>query len=290
MPLTDDENAFGYDCLICRELFATRLERNEHLQSHFIHKNCTDCDRPVIVIGDIEFELHRSLHCNVPNVSRESVVAVERVIIANERSNGEESDDGIVLKEEPTHFEDECNNDDQSLDRTTEMAYLPDDLAASIVAEKLQPAKPKKRQRKLMVKVKTNLKIDKETNDNVRKVSRLSKPTIHCTQDGCNEEFRQQRSFRMHLKNEHGIIERVHCPICNFGFTDKSNLKHHMILHGTDSRRFICNFCGAGKQNLDSIRNYSFFFLTKINSCHRVGFHKLTNMKEHMNAHLGLKV
>lgn len=238
MPLTDDECTFGYDCVICRELFATRLERNEHLQSHFIHRNCTDCNRPVIVIGDIEFELHRSLHCNVPNVSRESVVAIERVIIADEKRNGEESDDGIVSKEELTHFEDECNNDDLSLDGTNEMA-------ASIVA------KPKKRQRKPTVIVKTNPKIDKKSTDNVKKVSRVSKP-IHCTQDGCNEEFRQQRSFRIHLKNEHGIIERVHCPICNFGFTDKSNLKHHMILHGTDSRRFICNFCGAGKQNLDS--------------------------------------
>lgn len=229
MLLTDDESSFGYDCIICRELFATRLERSEHLESHFIHKNCTDCNRAVIVIGDIEFELHRPLHCKVSNVNRDSVVVVERLTLADEESNGEESDDGIVLKEEPPNFEDECNND-QSLDRTTEMAYLPDDLAASIVANKQQMERPKKRQRKSTAKVKTEPKIDKKSTENVKKISRLSKP-IHCTQDGCNEEFRQQRSFRTHLKNQHGIIERVHCLICNFGFNDKSNLKRHMILH-----------------------------------------------------------
>lgn len=261
MVLTDNESSFGYDCIICRELFATRLERNEHLESHFIHKNCTDCNRPVIVIGDVEFELHRPLHCKVPNVNRNSVVVVEKMIHADGKSNGEESHDGIVSKEEQTYFEDECNND-QSLDCTTEMAFLPDDLAASIVAKHTQSAKPKKRQRKPTVKVKIQPNIDEKSNeDNVKKVSRLSKP-IHCTQDGCNEEFRQQRSFRIHLKNQHGIVERVHCPICNFGFTDKSNLKHHMILH-TDSKRFICSFCGAGKINLVSIPNYCHFFHRK---------------------------
>lgn len=262
MLLTDDESLFSYDCIICHELFATRLARTEHLESHFIHKNCSDCNRPVIVIGDIEFELHRSLHCKVPNVNRDSGVVVERLILVDEKSNGEESNDVIVSKEEPTYFEDEYNND-QLLDRTTGMAFLSDDLAASIVANKPQSAKPKKRQRKQSVKVNIQPKIDEKSNDdNAKKVSRLSK-TIHCTQDGCNEEFRQQRLFRIHLKNQHGIIERVHCPICNFGFTDKSNLKHHMILHET-TKRYICSFCGAGKiLHLNSIPIICIFFIHK---------------------------
>lgn len=264
MPLTDDESSFGYDCIICRELFATRLERNEHVESHFIHKNCTDCNRPVIVIGDIEFELHRSHHCKVPNVCRDTVVIAERLVLTDEKSNRDESKDDI-LKIEPTNFDTECNND-QCSDRTIEMVCLPDDLAPSIAANKPQSAKPKKRQRKSTITAKTKPKTDQKSDDNnVKKVSRLTKP-IHCTQDGCNEEFRQQRIFRMHLKTKHGIIERVHCEICNVSFTDKSNLKHHLILH-TDSKRYLFDkkwIKSTFKRSYFFIINFNFFFRMKI--------------------------
>lgn len=203
---------------------------------------CTDCDRPVIVIGDIEFELHRPLHCNVKNSNRNPIAVIDKLAIreGNNNRNGDETDNEIVSKEEQIDSREE--NDDHFSDNAIKMAHLPDDLAASIAGNKPQSAKSKKGQRKPTVKVKTKAKTKPKTDnapasENVKKVARPPK-VIQCTQSGCTEEFRQQRSLRIHLKNQHGIIERVHCPICNFGFTDKSNLKHHMILH-TDSKRFV---------------------------------------------------
>lgn len=211
------------------------------------------------MIGDFEFELHRPLHCKVrfdgkSTVNLQSVILLDKLpgLVVEEKSEDSQNHE-TSLKEEI--FDDESFND-ESFDDIIEMDNLPDELAASLVEDK---PKPKKRRQKPIVKLKTKSKPDKIENKSNPRPSKL----YQCTQEGCTEEFRQQRYLRDHLRKSHGIIERVHCTICNFGFTDKSNLKHHMILH-TDEKRFICSFCGAR-------------------------FHKLTNMNEHMNAHLGLK-
>lgn len=41
----------------------TRADRNEHLERHFVHRKCRHCDKAVISIGDLDFELHRPVHC-----------------------------------------------------------------------------------------------------------------------------------------------------------------------------------------------------------------------------------
>lgn len=57
------EETQNYHCIICNGEFITIAERNEHLETHFIHRNCKSCCRPVVVIGGLEFELHHPTHC-----------------------------------------------------------------------------------------------------------------------------------------------------------------------------------------------------------------------------------
>lgn len=251
---------FGYDCVICRERYPTRSERNEHLETHFIHKTCTDCNRLVILIGDLEFELHRPVHCkkfsqndSIDNKDLQPFVAIERLnTVVNDVTIEDNNDDEVLNK--PVIKED-TDSDDCPLS-------IVGDCLPKEESEPPEQQKPntRKRNRKTTVKKKTEDSVDK-------KATRIQKSRpvkiLTCTQEGCNEEFRQQQLLRKHLKTVHGIVEKHLCSICHFAFADKSNLKHHMVTH-TDEKRFICSFCGAR-------------------------FHKLTNMTEHMNAHLGLK-
>lgn len=258
---------FGYDCIICRERYPSQSERNEHLETHFVHKKCTDCDRLVILIGDLEFELHRPIHCKnvgqigiIDNTNMQPFVALERLkneVVADNDALTE--DDYKILVEEKNEMSKSSNTDSENCTLS-----IADDISLNPESNQLpEQSKPKasirKRSRKKSVK-----KSDKDTEKkSPRSVKSRPIKIIQCTQEGCTEEFRQQQLLRKHLKTAHGIVEKHLCSICNFAFSDKSNLKHHMVTH-TDNKRFICSFCGAR-------------------------FHKLTNMTEHMNAHLGLK-
>lgn len=255
-----EDVSFGYDCVICSQRYSTRSERNEHVETHFVHKNCTDCNRLVILIGDVEFELHRPAHCisiakngDTETKDLETFTALDKVPIESTLENADK-----ILKE---NVETEDNLEIEAL-------CIPNDLTNRRKNDTIEPIKSntvKKRSRRKHIqtsgdetKRKTTITKSQSSNQKSRPIKLLT-----CTQDGCEETFRQQLLLRKHLKTVHGIVEKHVCQICNFSFADKSNLKHHMVTH-TDNKRFICSFCGAR-------------------------FHKLTNMTEHMNAHLGVK-
>lgn len=260
--------SFGYDCVICGQRYSTRSERNEHVETHFIHKNCTDCNRLVILIGDIEFELHRPTHCisiasknDDDNESKDlqSFVALDEVAVI---STAESADQ--ILKET---VKPEVDLEIEPIDIITN--DLPHRRKNdTIESNKSRAVKKRPRRKPIKASDETKPKSiaakpkSKSKSESSNQKSRTTK-LLTCTQDGCEETFRQQLHLRKHLKTVHDVVERHLCQICNFSFADKSNLKHHMVTH-TDNKRFICSFCGAR-------------------------FHKLTNMTEHMNAHLGVK-
>lgn len=260
---------FGYDCVICSERYSSRSERNEHLESHFIHKKCADCDRLVIIIGDLEFELHRPAYCTAIKHNESKLEKKQQPFVALEKLEVKITEQ--LLTDE--NNDEEMREDTKSIDYS-EVHLIEETLRAEEDEEKQveddpceeDEPKPKpksstgKRTRKKLLR-----NVKKDNDDKPTKGNSKTRPIkmIACTQDGCSEEFRQQQLLRKHLKTVHGIVEKHLCSICNFSFADKSNLKHHMVTH-TDNKRFICSFCGAR-------------------------FHKLTNMTEHMNAHLGLK-
>lgn len=252
--------SFGYDCVICGQRYSTRCERNEHVETHFIHKNCTDCNRLIILIGDVEFELHRPTHC---------------LSIALKNDDTESSDKVSIISKAETVNQILKGNVESEVDLEIEpIGIITNDLQNKRKNDTIEPIKTyavKKRPRRKSVKMhddetKPKSVTTKSNSSSKSKSSnQKSRPIklLTCTQDGCEETFRQQLLLRKHLKIVHGVVEKHVCQICNFSFADKSNLKHHMVTH-TDNKRFICSFCGAR-------------------------FHKLTNMTEHMNAHLGVK-
>lgn len=260
--LSVDDQPFGYDCVICSQRYSTRSERNEHLETHFIHKNCSDCDRLVILIGDLEFELHRPTHCNpITKDERIDVKETEPSYIVIDKLDdipNIEDDNEVII--EDTEFKGYSELPDLTVPDENLLKPENDEPVRGTVQPK--PTVKRRARKKAVTKSGSSSGSKKLTSP---KQSQKSRPVkiLTCTQDGCEEKFRQQLLLRKHLKIAHGIVEKHICSICNFTFADKSNLKHHLVTH-TDNKRFICSFCGAR-------------------------FHKLTNMTEHMNAHLGLK-
>lgn len=262
---------FGYDCVICRQRYSSRTERNEHLEAHFIHKKCTDCDRLVILIGDLEFELHRPTHCtkfrqnnSIDNNDLKKLIAIERLketVVDNDFSAGQNTLPLITDDNDDDTLNESLLKDDTDSGGDCRLSIVGDILPKEDTESLKQiiPSTRKRNRRKTAKKCENDSEEKKK--DRIRK--NRSAKLMECTQDGCTEQFRQQQLLRKHLKNVHGVVEKHLCSICNFSFSDKSNLKHHMVTH-TDDKRFICSFCGAR-------------------------FHKLTNMTEHMNAHMGLK-
>lgn len=262
---------FGYDCVICSQRYATRSERNEHIETHFVHKNCTDCNRLVILIGDIEFELHRPTHCisvdenqkietnnyldaNI-SLREDTVISTIADVVDNPLKIGCQKEEHLEI-EPQIPIEDASSlpvQENEVVKSTRRNTLRKRTRQKSTIPNEEIKTKPKSNRAKTKAKTQPKSPTTK---------SRTTK-LLTCTQDGCEETFRQQLHLRKHLKKVHGIFEKHQCQICKFEFADKSNLKHHMVTH-TDSKRFICSFCGAR-------------------------FHKLTNMTEHMNGHLGVK-
>ena len=55
-------------CDVCRDGFATRIERNDHLLTHFVQRKCGICTKLVFIIGDLIFELHESWGCRSQSI------------------------------------------------------------------------------------------------------------------------------------------------------------------------------------------------------------------------------
>lgn len=237
----------------------SRSERNEHVETHFIHRNCTDCNRLVILIGDLEFELHRPTHC-IPLIKNHTELIIDCI-----DKNELESDDGIekVPNTLANDIDDKTPKEEWENDLEIQLNCESDGILPKKCNDNntTSPSKPlaKKRCRKKASQKNAESLAPKKAGPVRNRTTKI----LTCSQDGCDETFRQQLFLRKHLKTVHGIVEKHFCSICNFAFADKSNLKHHMVTH-TDNKRFICSYCGAR-------------------------FHKLTNMTEHMNAHLGVK-
>lgn len=283
----------NHRCIICKAEFLTRLERNDHLETHFVHRNCEHCSRPVIIIGDLEFELHRPAHCSskietileaattIPdddNFADDKILSIEFL---------DDIDDSLEMKSEPT--------------RTTKRSkpkvnYEENDEIVNETSIKREKSHRKSKKPNVSrasaphktehIEIKGNIdlmsnddfnsctipKSNSESEDDVvkemdvalkkkqRKYNRLPK-TVPCTM--CDTMFGTERTLKIHMNQVHGIKEKYICPICTREFKNGGNLKQHIETH-SDYKRFICNYCGKG-------------------------FHLPYNLKEHMNTHTGAR-
>lgn len=255
------------------------------METHFIHRSCEKCHKAVIIIGDLEFELHRPAHCDqtktCDNISS-SLSTAFRIEASNEDEENNENEVKICVKPKTDQTKINYNENIGS-----------DGLAVSLKRRNTQ-----KRSKKLKtlkpehVDDSRNTEYDlgrpediddKCSNDNInksgsghesdgfkqiasekkkrrRQYAKLPK-TVPCTM--CKEKFGSERTVKIHLRKNHGIKERHICPICSREFKISGNLKQHIETH-SDHKRFICNYCGKG-------------------------FHLPYNLKEHMNTHTGAR-
>lgn len=277
----------------------SRTERNDHLETHFVHRNCTHCSRQVIVIGDLEFELHQPTHClqngAVQDEQFETSDAEEEQNDKNTihynlkyESIGEEEEDEDVeeAEEEEVNDENDENGSPRRIKRLTNESVttyneMSNDNENSRTAKRTQRTKRKTINKRQIINRKSNLnrklvrmmrKGQTDSEDDVIKEMdvAMKKPrkqyaklpkTVPCTM--CDAMFGTERTLKIHMHQVHGIKERHICPICSREFKIGGNLKQHIETH-SDYKRFICNYCGKG-------------------------FHLPYNLKEHMNTHTGAR-
>lgn len=282
-----EENA-NFHCIVCKAEFLSRSERNEHLETHFIHRNCEVCTKPVIVIGDLEFELHQPSHCKQIETIYEDVFEGGDFI-----DDENHVDHSCEIEEQKEDLEEIDTESPRRTKRTKSKVDYTDEASES---EHLRIVKNERPVRKTKRKtIKRNMKMEQIDEDNrfesnldeeyvdieYRKVDTdsddevvkeidvaLKKPrkqytklpkTVPCTK--CDAMFGTERTLKIHMHQVHGIKERHICPICSREFKIGGNLKQHIETH-SDYKRFICNYCGKG-------------------------FHLPYNLKEHMNTHTG---
>lgn len=273
-----EENT-NYRCIVCKAEFLTRADRNEHLETHFIHRNCKNCTRPVIVIGDLEFELHHPTHC-----SQSQLTYNESDEILQPDNNKCDVDD-IKYDEEGINIESSCKlQRTRSGTRYNELASLPQRQKVKATRRTIRNKTNKKTNKPDEIELgntnesnldeewdKCQKAVSSESEDDVikemdamkkrrRYYAKLPK-TVPC--NVCEAKFGTERTLKIHMNQVHGIKERYICPICSREFKISGNLKQHIETH-SDYKRFICNYCGKG-------------------------FHLPYNLKEHMNTHTGAR-
>ncbi|XP_031638670.1 zinc finger protein 391-like [Contarinia nasturtii] len=274
----------NFHCIICKDEFLTKTERNEHLETHFIHCNCKNCSRAVIVIGGLEFELHHPTHCTKNESLQEDVLDGEYLMdVKSEDEYDFKSDEAIeAIIEQDSEIEcfqntkQHTTNAENSNDESSELVNEVD------ATKKISARKVKRKSARKCTKSRKNndgnhsgsdvISDQAESEDELikemdvamrkrrKQYAKLPK-TIPCTVEQCDAMFGTERTLKIHMHREHGIKERYICPICDREFKISGNLKQHIETH-SDYKRFICNFCGKG-------------------------FHLPFNLKEHMNTHTG---
>lgn len=278
----DNDNHF---CIICKAEFHNRNDRNEHLETHFIHKNCQHCLKPVIIIGDLEFELHRPVHCMLTESNlNQHCIQMELNATNDDEKIPDLMEEMIDRPEPPLPLAIKTTKRSKPIVNYAEL-----DSVGSYPNMKQEKPSPRKRRRatrqRTTLPLKTehidiNTDVDEiievrrggsDSEDTVvkemdgarkkrRKYVRLPK-TVPCTK--CDAMFGSERTLKIHLSQIHGIKEKLICPICGREFKVSGNLKQHIETH-SEHKRFICNYCGKG-------------------------FHLPYNLKEHMNTHTGAR-
>lgn len=284
-----DSNHF---CIICKASFPSRRDRNDHLETHFVHRNCDYCSKPVLVIGDLEFELHRPTHCKkiepeiVDDFDGNTVVdteiepptiesiQIEPVIIKDvlylktgpklvqaptKRSktvvNYCELDTKVKRKRPVRKQKRSSRNQSTAPLRTEHITIDAGAVDDDHVLYDLPQSKSDGSGSEDKVVKEMDVALKKR-----RRYPRLPK-IVPCTE--CDSMFGSERTLKIHLSQVHGIKEKLICPICSREFKVSGNLKQHIETH-SDHKRFICNYCGKG-------------------------FHLPYNLKEHMNIHTGAR-
>lgn len=255
-----------------------------------MHKNCQHCSRPVIVIGDLEFELHRPTHCThakseltndeelpfnevqvepievkIPDISEDiDADTEERIRVASSRRIKEpvnyveinDIDYRSTVKAVPQRRAKRATIARSKLLYKTELIHIDADITddtSAIVPNTKSDASGSEHDDVLVKEMDVAMR-------KRRRYPRLPK-TVPCTQ--CDAKFGTERTLKIHMGQVHGIKDKLICPICSREFKVAGNLKQHIDTH-SDYKRFICNYCGKG-------------------------FHLPYNLKEHMNTHTGAR-
>lgn len=223
-----------YNCDFCSTRFDNRNERNVHILTHFLQRNCENCDKSLLRIGDEWYELHLATNCT--EIKCESVYVNSVVECELEETN---LDYGNDIKTEnygyPIDLEENIEDDDRE-------SGVPNNFLVENINERENVYGNKDELQYYTVeKPPTQLTI--HTNDEL----------FTCTI--CNDKFKNEKYLKCHMDRMH----KYKCTFaggCNGAFRTQSILKIHMDSHKKAIKKHVCERCGQNYALASSLYNH----------------------------------
>lgn len=231
LSLEHDETVYEvlemeYPCEMCDESFATRVQRNQHIENHFKTFECEECHKTFI--GDRQFNYHQVTgRCVVPAEQQKSVSPEPK-----ETSEPSLTEWGCYI----------CGKKNFQSRRSLKLHI-----------NKLHSNKPK------VVKGEHVCQVCEKTfaNQHVLKnhVHEIHTNAQEHKCDDCGKQFNRLANLR-----HHQLIHRnempCKCPVCDKAFRTSTGVRLHLRIH-TGDRPYKCDICNekAYAYNTDLVRH-----------------------------------
>lgn len=276
-----------YDCDFCSEKFDNQTIRQAHILEHFERKNCLDCNKNLIRIGNEWYELHLTVNCT--KIKHENEDSLNTIV-------------ECVLKEEESYFCLENNVKTEEEDIDCDVFPENVDKGNATLSESLadtnkpaQTAKSRKTLRKTNKEKLFKCYFPGCSKEVVKKSSLKEHMSTHTGSmryecNICGKRYPYSASLRNHIK-AHAKV-KFKCAYCKRTFDANEELQKHLIIHG-DQVLLTCDICNESFKDDARLKKHSERHMEKICKCTVVGCEKMfsiqAKLEEHMNVHNGVK-
>lgn len=285
------------------------------MEVHFMHRKCEDCYQMVIVIGDLEFELHRPNHCkpssfdfsvptNQPQTQHILKETESRFFDDNLSVKDNSSSSPVFDMDVPSNI----SSDDEfliNLRPKVKITEKPDLIKskpeakitkkvgvveeAEIVGKAKTVESRKTRGRKKSIKKTSETDVEKEQNAN-----NDSDECARREDDAYFQEMCKNSDKKYARKRYATLPKNVPCTQegCDKMFGHQRTLNTHLKRDHGIIEKNICPICNLELSDKSNLKHHMITHTdNKRFICSFCGarFHKQTNLTEHTNAHLNLK-
>lgn len=229
----------SFKCDFCPKTFHAEDNFNGHVLEHFERKNCTDCNKFVILIGSKWYELH----VDDNNVIDFDDQKDESILDSIAEVKVEECDD--VLEFDDSNGAEQSFNDTdfESDNDSNEECDKPIQYQKASSKRKIQTTDKKKDTGKKIKLTEDSTSKDTEKSQKTRgsqprrRGGRLARVKCRiCDRIILQYKF-DEHLQKMHVPNIIVPSERIKCETCGKSFANAGNLKTHQAIH-SETRRF----------------------------------------------------
>lgn len=214
-----------YECEFCSLECRTRSEWNKHIIQHFKQRECEDCGKTMIRVGDVWYGPHTSQVCS-QNITTEMSADIENTeeIILPDFIEVKSEEIYDVIDESDGDGDDIDNEMDNVIDNGMENDDDNDDVAANI---KKHPSRDEEQPYSLK-QLKKGTKLEVGHGSTTQYVSLTEDQLKNRVCPICNKLIVNKQNLICHM-NIHNGIKPFSCPVCKKSFNHVRNMVRHVV-------------------------------------------------------------